>query len=246
MRPDGSGAEQITISPSDKRYPVWSQDGDKILFRTNNSEAFAIDLAKGNEERLLKTFGLIGSVAESLDGSELLFVRFRTDLMDDSDIWLKSSEGQERRMLTDDKGLQYDPVWSPDGKKIAYISGHGYQMHDLHIMEANGENKRRLTNDKALELLPAISPDGNTIAYVSDSTGNYEIYLMEVDGDKVIRLTRHDGIDTRPCWSPDGARIMFVSDRSGKLQLWIMGKEGGNPEMLTSGPPSIDPAWRKD
>jgi TolB protein len=246
MKPDGSKAKQITESSSDKRYPVWSKDGQDMFCRTNNNQIFVIDLASGKESPFLESFGLSGGVAPSPDGGKFLLVRYRTQLKDSSSLWLTEAEGKNSRILTTDAGLQYDPDWSPDGKKIAYIYSNGYRTNEIYIIDSDGKNKHKLTDNDALELLPAFSPDSKTIAYVSDVTGNYEIWLMDADGSNRRQLTDSKGIDTRPCWSSDGSKIMFASSRSGELQLWIMDKDGGNLKQLTKGSSSMDPAWRRN
>ena len=245
MQPDGKAAKQITTSLADKRYPVWAKDGQELLFRTNNNQAFKFNFDTGEENQILLSFGLSG-VVPSPDDSKLLLVRLRTQLRDSTDLWLTTLEGKDSRILTRDVGLQYDPAWSHDGRKIAYILGHGYQTHELYIMDSNGGNKRRLTNNKALEVLPAFSPDGKTLAYASNMTGDFEIWLMDIDSSNLRRLTHSKGIDTRPYWSPDGNKILFVSNRSGQSQIWIMNKDGSNPKQLTVGAPSMDPAWRRE
>lgn len=246
MRADGSAPKQLTTSQSDKRYPAWSGDGMELLFRDNDGHAHIIDVSTFKEQRILESFGQIGSVSASPDGGKLLFVRFRTEVMDSSDLWLTSLNGGDQKILTRQVGLQYAPSWSPDGDKIAYISGHGFETHELFLMESDGKNRKRLTRNKALELLPAFSPDGGEIAYVSDITGNYEIWVMNADGSNPTLLTDSAGIDTRPCWSPDGKRIMFASNRGGNLQLWVMNSDGSNPKQLTRGAASMDPAWRSE
>lgn len=245
MQPNGTAVEQITTSSSDKRYPVWANDGRGLLFRTNNNHIFNVDLETGQENRILVPFGLSGGVVPSPDNSKLLIVRFKTQLKDAGNLWLTTLEGKSKRILTRDAGLQYDPVWSPDGEQIAYISGYGYRTDELYIIDSDGRNKCRLTNNKAIELLPAFAPDGKTIAYVSDITGNYEIWLMNADGSDCRQLTSSEGIDTRPSWSADGKQIVFASNRSGSLQLWIMNNDGSDRRQLTDDLPSMDPAWRR-
>lgn len=245
MQPDGSKAKQITTSPSDKRYPVWADDGQELLFRNNNSEVFSVSFDNGKENLILTSLGLSGGVVPSPDGDKLALVRFRTQLKDSANLWLTTLEGKDSRILTRGAGVQYDPAWSPDGKKITYICGHGYQTHELYIMDSDGKNRRRLTDNKALEVLPTFSPDGKSIAYASDITGDFEIWLMDPDASNPKQITDSKGIDTRPFWSPDGSKIMFASNRSGGLQLWIMNSDGSNARQLTTEAPSMDPAWKR-
>jgi len=245
MRPDGSKARQITTSPSDKRYPVWSYDRQELFFRTNNNEAFIVNPGTGQENKILGSLGLSDGVVPSPDGTELLLVRFSTQLKDISSLWLTTLDGENARILTKSAGLQYNPTWSPNGRRIAYVYGHGYRTDELYIMDSNGKNIRRLTRNEAIEVLPAFAPDSKTITYVSDVTGDYEIWLMDTDSGSCRQLTDSKGIDTRPVWSHDGKRIMFVSNRSGVLHIWVMNKDGSNCQQLTMGPPSADPAWRR-
>lgn len=245
MMPDGSNLKQVTKSLSDKRYPIWNTNGWELLCSDNDNQALIIDTDNGAEHRILESFGKVGRIVPSPDGKKLLFVRFKSELMDSSDLWVTSVDGNEQRILTREVGLQYDPEWSPDGKNIICVSGHGYQTHELYIMDSDGRNRKRLTNNKALELLPSFSPDGKKIAYVSDMTGDFEIWTMNVDGADTKQLTNSAGIDTRPRWSPDGKRILFVSSRTGSLQLWIMDGDGASPVQITKGAPCNDPDWRK-
>lgn len=244
MQPDGKELKQLTDSAHDKRYPRWTIDGEGVLFRNNSNHAYRLDLDTGSETRILTTFGRIGNLVPSPVEETLLFARYRSEVKDSSDLWLASHSGKNQRMLTKDPGLQYDPAWSSDGKRIAYISGHGYQTHELCLLDVETPKKQQLTKNKALELLPAFSPDGSKIAYVSDITGDFEIWLMDLEGKQSIQLTQSMGIDTSPCWSPDGKRIMYVSVADGNQQLWIMNRDGSNKVQLTDSQPSIDPAWR--
>lgn len=244
MQPNGNNMQQVTSSAVDKRYPVWLKDDNELLFRTNNYQTFSLDIDNAEEKQICESFGLTSGAVPSPDGSKLLLIRFRTLLKDSGNLWLTEFESEKGKVVTRDIGLQYDPAFSPDGREIAYISSYGYRTGEIYIIDSDGKNKRKLTKNNAIELLPAFSPHSKTLAYVSDVTGDYEIWLMDTDGGNRRRLTDSKGIDTRPCWSPDGKKIMFVSNRSGSLQLWIMNSNGSDAQQLTTGPSSMDPAWR--
>ncbi|MFC1604874.1 TolB family protein [Planctomycetota bacterium] len=244
VRLDSKELTQLTTSPSDKRYPFWSKLKNRLYYRNNNNQAYFIDLSSNEEVRILNSLGMISNIAVSPNETQLLLVRFRTELKDSSDLWLVPLEDQTSKRLTWDAGMQYDPCWSPDGNTIVYISGTGYQDNEIYSMNHNGKNRKQLTDNTALELLPSFSPDGKTIAYTSDITGNYDIWLMNANGTDQRQITHYSGLDTRPIWSPDGTKLLFVSDRSGQQQLWIMHIDGSNARQITVGLPSIDPTWK--
>ena len=93
------------------------------------------------------------------------------------------------------------PVWSPDGTKIAFRSNRSGHS-DLYVMNADGSGVTRLTADTATEGRPAWSPDGTKIAFASNRDGDYEIYVMNADGSGVVRLTDNGAFDERPAWAP--------------------------------------------
>src|SRR5229473_3031682 len=98
----------------------------------------------------------------------------------------------------------FQPAWSPDGKKIAFTS-----MGEVYVMNADGSNPTRLTNDPAGGSAPAWSPDGKKIAFTSMA----EVYVMNADGSSPTRLTYSrpdwDSAD-QAAWSPDGSKIALT------------------------------------
>ena len=83
-------------------------------------------------------------------------------------------------------------VWSPEGRKIAFLSKRDGNW-DVYVMNADGSGKKNLTRNRGKDgpsgWPPAWSPDGRKITFVSDRDGTYEVYVMNADGSGQGRLT---------------------------------------------------------
>ena len=133
------------------------------------------------------------------------------------EIYTMSEDGSDQTRLTEEDANDFDPSWSPDGDKIAFVSFRdGSNNMEIYVMDADGSDQTRLTenDDGILDREPSWSPDGDKIAFASNRDGNYEIYVMNADGSDQTRLTDNDdALDREPSWSPDSDKIAFVSDR---------------------------------
>jgi len=124
------------------------------------------------------------------------------------------------------------PVWSPDGRNLAYVSFENKKpvvyMHSLL------DGKRHVVaNFKGSNSAPAWSPDGTKLAVALSREGTSQVYLINPDGSGVRRLTQSAGIDTEPRYSPDGQWIYFTSDRGGSPQIYRIPSDGGEAQRIT-------------
>jgi TolB protein len=140
------------------------------------------------------------------------------------EIFVMNPDGSGKQRLThNDPGVDYNPAWSADGRKIAFNSERGNRLQ-IYSMNADGTDQRPLTNETESPLGPSWSPDGQSIAFTSTrhapGTYNYEIHLMNADGTGVRQLTQVPvapgediarGSSEWPRWSPDGQRIAFMA-----------------------------------
>jgi Tol biopolymer transport system component len=206
----GRHKKELTFSDGDDGNPAWSPDGKQIAFQSNRTgrDAIWVMNADGTNQRLLvPTEGNAHRTAPawSPDGTQILYVLEAVDCApvcyDHWSIWSVAPDGSDNHLLETSPNVDNDPVWSPDGTKIAFESNRGGD-YDVYVMNADGTGVRDLTNHPALDASPAWSPDGKKIAFVSDRAkkGLRQIYEMSAGGSHVVRIT-HEGVWTiAPDW----------------------------------------------
>jgi len=143
-----------------------------------------------------------------------------------------------------------EPVLSPDGRMLAFVSNRGGD-YDVYIMSLEDGSVRQLTNTPAYEGHPTWSPDSLWIAYEAYYHGDLDIWILPVDGSQnPIMLTDHEGLDLSPAWDPNGRKIAFISDREGSLDIFIADLDLPADRFInvtqTDDRDEIDPAFSPD
>ncbi len=138
---------------------------------------------------------------------------------------ISDSDGENARPALSSNEPIISPVWSPDGKKVAYVSFES-RKPVIYVHELATGRRTVLSNQKGNNSAPAWSVDGRSLALALSKDGNTQIYRINADGTGLRRLTRSSSIDTEPQWSPDGKSIYFTSDRGGSPQIYRMSTEG--------------------
>ena len=170
------------------------------------------------------------------------------------EIYVMDGDGKNQRRVTAHPNIDQYPTWSPDGKKIAFVSNRNNvnQAHKrIWVIDVDGKNPIRLT-DGVSDSYPDWSPDGKTILYVAGHVPKEHhlapggIVAMDADGSNKRLLKNRGGI--HPSWSPDGNRIAFISGNIGRdTQVHVMDADGGNPRQLTRDTEhKHTPSWSPD
>ena len=147
---------------------------------------------------------------------------------------IADADGSNEQILLKSTEPIISPSWSPDSKKVAYVSFES-GMAKVYIQDiASGERELAIKNPYQISS-PSWSPDGKFLSLTMYQDGNAEIYILNLKNKNLTRLTKHYSIDTESSWSPKGSKIIFTSGRSGSPQLYELDLRRSNakPKRLT-------------
>jgi TolB protein len=147
-------------------------------------------------------------------------------------LMVADSDGYNPQTVVRSKEPLLSPAWSPDSRRIAYVSFERGNS-SIYIQELASGQRQVVSSNRGINGAPAFSPDGSKLALTLSMSGNPEIYTMDLGTRRTTQLTRHFSIDTEPVWMPDGRSIAFTSDRAGKPQIYLMPATGGEPQRVT-------------
>lgn len=148
-------------------------------------------------------------------------------------LYVADSDGENARVLLESKQPIMSPAWSPDGRKLAYVSFENNRS-EIWVQELRTGARQRVSARRGVNGAPAWSPDGRSLALtLSKGDGNLDIYILLIARQLLTRLTSWSSIETEPSWSADGRSIYFTSDRSGGPQVYEVSLSGGSPRRVT-------------
>ena len=149
-------------------------------------------------------------------------------------IAIMDADGSNHRYLTEGKATALTPRFSPDGRRLVYMSYLG-RMPRVFVVDLASGAERLLVPGRIMTFAPRFSPDGRDIIFSMAQNGNTDIYTVNAYGGPPRRLTATPGADTSPSYSPDGSKIVFESDRSGTQQLYVMNADGSGQRRISFG-----------
>ncbi|HEU5170210.1 MAG TPA: CehA/McbA family metallohydrolase [Gemmatimonadales bacterium] len=183
-------------------------------------------------------------------------------------LWRQRIDSGEARQLTDGPGYDYQPDWSPDGRRMVYASYDGAEV-ELRLLDLATGTSRTLVRNGAVNVDPRWSPDGRRVAYVSTAfEGRFHVFVVTVEADgaagEPLRITedRHGGLPRyyyhaydqylAPAWSPEGRELLLLSNRGhvwGSGTIWRMeARPGGVMREIRDEETTwrADPDWAPD
>ncbi|MDC5848173.1 Tol-Pal system beta propeller repeat protein TolB [Vibrio europaeus] len=177
-------------------------------------------------------------VYEALTGEKGAFLtRIAYVVVNDKDnfpyqLRVSDYDGYNERLVLRSKQPLMSPAWSPDGKKLAYVSFQNGQA-EIFIMNIYTGEREKLTSYPRHNGAPRFSPDGSKLALVLSKTGSLQVYTLDLNTRKLTQITRGRSNNTEPFWHPDGKSLIFTSDRGGKPQIYQVDLASNSTKRLT-------------
>ena len=232
---------QLT-NDSNYNHPSWSPDGEKLVFAYDQA-IWSMNADGSDRKKLYDNLAWEGDPVYNHNGSRIYYATESKKAYSAryTSIHMMDADGGNVVKLTESADAK-DPVVSPDGTKIAYVSRLAGN-YDVWIMDTDGYNNERLTDSQGDESSPSWSPDGSKLVYSLEGA----ILVQETDSVKPTVLLDNSYDNVEPSFSSDGNMIIFSSDQGGDYDIWIMGADGKGFTMLTSvSSNERAPAWSPD
>ena len=155
------------------------------------------------------------------------------------DIWIMDADGNNKKQLTADAGVNLHQRATSDGRHIVFASNRA-GVFNIWRINIDGSDPVQLTRGSG-EKFPDCSPDGKWVVYnsVASDQNLYAIWKVSIEGGEPVRLT--DANTEHPAVSPDGKRIAYFYSSKGKYQIVVIPFDGGHPERVFDIPRNLDP-----
>ncbi|MFH1229968.1 MAG: hypothetical protein V1709_00585 [Planctomycetota bacterium] len=230
----GSHLRQITKTLVDKRYPVFSPDGEKIAFVTNQGELWVINSNGKNGHRIPLSISVYYP-RWAINGKKIVFVSYQDIYHGDTELWEVDLESLKLNKIVSRPWLQFDPCYSPDGNSLIFTDGPELYGQEIRRLDLKTKDIVQVTDNGPYDydMEAAYTPDGQSIVYASNECANYDIWIMDKFGSNKRNLTQNPACDIMPQVTSDGRSIYFLSDRDGSMQVWRMDTEGKERTRIT-------------
>jgi PGF-pre-PGF domain-containing protein len=243
----------LTNSPELELFPVWTADGNYILYTVKNNESGVLNsyrMKADGSEAVRTGMGegnLIGFNDLNPNGTELIVTKsdgFQSDLYR-----IDMNSGIATPITNDPQKSEGWGAWCRLGRKIIHTQELPGSPSQLWIVDRDGSNKTRLGTSENIGTGKDWYPLGLRVIYsANNSKEKPDLWTIEWYGTNQTQLTDTSYGEWNPAFSPDGKQIVYVSDEGGSPELWLRDIQGNYRVKLTENLGILDayPKWSPD
>ena len=162
-------------------------------------------------------------------------------------IWLYSLSRETLTRFTFEGNINSRPVWTPDGKRIAFYSNKEGALNIFWQLADGSGGLDRLTTSEFTSVPGSWSPDGQTLSFhdANSKTGN-DIWMLQLSDRKAQPFLRTQFNEANPRFSPDGRWIAYISDESGRSEVYVQPYPGPGGKWQVSRDGGTEPVWNRN
>ena len=222
---------QLTHTDATEENPVWSPVDDKVAFECSD-DAWLWDAME--MDRHIQAGGL------AVRNWPISFAR------PPASICVVNADGSGLIQLTDDLGDDTYLAWSPDGRRLAFVSNYR-DRKGIYIINSDGTGLRRIARDAPWDQGPVWSPDGSELAFTSFQNGQHDIVVVRDDGTGRRQITNDELKEESLAWHPDGSKIVYrayldIRMSGNPTHIYAVNSDGSDLKQITDSPGSYSEA----
>jgi Tol biopolymer transport system component/DNA-binding winged helix-turn-helix (wHTH) protein len=225
---------RLTDTEGDEYNAAWSPDGTSLAYALNaggTAGIYTVPAIGGTSRKIADApWGLAG-IDWSPDGTLLAYSTCRT-YGEPLTIFLCSlATGESRTLTTPRPGSRGDfrPVFSPDGKRVAFVRGDRTNLHDIYVVPIDGGEPDRLTHSQHNITGLDWASDGKSIIFASapTSVADSRLWRVSLNDGSLTWLPTGSGRPGRPSVAPRGRGLVY-EDASVSLDVMLVRTDGGS------------------
>jgi Tol biopolymer transport system component len=248
LDPDGTDPRPLTSGMAYDWLPVWSRDGKRLAYWSRASESdtqwrLMVTDADGSSPVEVATYEHRtsydpSSVDWSPDGTKVMYSACSSTPQCDDRVIVAKTDRLDFAPVGDPSLRAWEPVWSPDGSRIAFGGGDG-QDKGVYVMARDGSGVRRLSDVTDGSQNSFITVDWSSVGdrivtQASPTGGEFRLWSFAADGDTESQVPGSPPGSILARWSPDGTRISFWVAEGSERHVSIIPADGGEVTRLTS------------